>query len=149
MLEIIEITAIEQSLTISLKTRYHNYNSIKNHIASLYSTMGIQRVESTRNISQFLGIPKSIVARVLMQLEEDGFISKVRAGTHPRNIWYVVRLSKQECFLYRNYFSLSPFKKKKFLKNLETCGAKSVHEIVKMFFGMGADYYRDSMASGQ
>lgn len=141
MLEIIEITKIEQSLTVSLKTRYHNYNSIKNHIASLYSTMNIQRVEPTRHISQFLNIPKSIVSRVLLQLEEDKFISKVSMGSHPKHNWYIVAVSKQECFLFRNFISLSRFKKKKFLMNLQTIGAKSIDDIVKINFGMGYSYY--------
>jgi DNA-binding MarR family transcriptional regulator len=109
--------------------------------------MGISRVESTRHISQFLRISKSIVARVLIQLEEDGFISKVRAGKHPRQQYYVVAASKQECFSYRCYFGLSPFKRKKFLQELRTCGAKSLVEITKSFLNRGIEYYEESTLS--
>ena len=107
MLEANQINQIEKSLTTALQTRYSNYNSIKNYISGIYSTMNISRVESSRHISQFLNISKSITARVLIQLEEDGFISKVRTGTHPRHNWYIVRATKQECFLFRNYYPLS------------------------------------------
>ena len=151
MLEIVniqEVEAIEDELNIAFQTRYHNYNSIKNHICGLYSTMGIQRVESTRQISRFLSIPKSITARVILQLEEDGFISKVREGTHPRQQYYIVRATKQQCFAYRCFYSLSPYRRKKFLENLRTCGAKSLDEITKLFLNRGIEFYCNNYAVG-
>lgn len=149
MLEIVnirQVEAIEDELNIAFQTRYHNYNSIKNHISGLYSTMSIQRVESSRQISRFLDIPKSITARVLLQLADDGFINKVRTGTHPKHNYYIVKATKQQCFAYRCFYSLSPYRRKKFLENLRTCGAKSLDEITKLYLNRGIEFYSPSYA---
>lgn len=144
MLEIIEecdilpqIQRTEQSLSLALLTRNVNYNAVKNYIAMDYSTMDFRVIESSRRIAERLRIGKSIVARVFLKLEEDGFLKRESWGNHPRQVRYVVAASKQECFLYRNFYSLSPYRRKKFFKNLETCGAKNLDQIVQKFFGRG------------
>lgn len=148
MLKIIDVREVlldtkrtKQLLERTLLSRYHNYNLVKNHIAMIYSTLGIREVESTRKIAEMLGIGKSIVARVLLQLEEDGWIEKVEDPDYSWKNYYIVKVSKEECFWFRNFFPLSSFKKRKLLKNLMTCGADNLEEIMKNEFGAGQ--YKD------
>ena len=131
VLEMNNIEIIEYQLTVSLKTRYLNYNAIKNHIASNYTTLNLSRLESTRELSRLLNINKSSVSRVLIQLEDDNFITKVSEGNHPSQQFYTIRATKIMCWLYRNYYPLSRYKKRKFLRNLTTCGTTSLNKIIK------------------
>lgn len=135
-----ETKRTRQLLETTLLTRYKNYNAVKNYIAMMYSTLNLQRVDSTRNIGEKLGIGKSIVARIMLQLEDDGWIEKVE-GKHSWQNYYIVRVSKEECFWFRNFHTLSSFKKKKLLKILTTCGAEELEQLMKKYIGAGQ--YRD------